>query len=414
VLLVLVDLAVGGSPVIAQQPRSDDARVRASVEAFWAAPDRKAREAAAAAIVRSGAEFEPVLQALAAGGRYSGAAETGVVVRSRRNSDGTEHLYALIVPESYDPGYRYPVRFFLHGGVSRPAWTKSDRWWDRSRRLAGDSVILVLPVSWSESKWWQRSQVENLSGILEALKATYNVDENRISLWGVSDGGTGVYFHAFTAPTPWASFLPSISSPGVLANPTIGVDGTMFVANLADQSLYIVNGELDPLYPSEGERPYVEMFRAAGANVVFRNKRGYGHNVDWWPEEAAAMERFANEHVRDPLPDRLVWVTDRTDGANRVHWLIIDELARRGQPGRVEVVKRGQTVQVSTSDVRRCRLLISPAEFDLSQPVRVVTNGVTSFDGVLDTNLETLLKWAASDLDRSMLFATEIEIRFED
>ena len=126
------------------------------------------------------------------------------------------------------------------------------------------------------------------------------------------------------------------------------------------------------------------------------------------------MERFANEHVRDPLPDRLVWVTDRTDGANRVHWLIIDELARRGQAGRVEVVKRGQTVQVSTSDVRRCRLLISPAEFDLSQPVRVVTNGVTSFDGVLDTNLETLLKWAASDLDRSMLFATEIEIRFED
>ena len=413
-LLVLVDLAVGGSPVIAQQPGSDDARVRASVEAFWVAPDRKAREAAAAAIVRSGAEFEPVLQALAAGGRYSGAAETGVVVRSRRNSDGTEHLYALIVPESYDPGYRYPVRFFLHGGVSRPAWKKSDRWWDRSRRLAGDSVILVLPVSWSESKWWQRSQVENLSGILEALKATYNVDENRISLWGVSDGGTGVYFHAFTAPTPWASFLPSISSPGVLANPTIGVDGTMFVANLADQSLYIVNGELDPLDPSEGERPYVEMFRAAGANVVFRNKRGYGHNVDWWPEEAAAMERFANEHVRDPLPDRLVWVTDRTDGANRVHWLIIDELARRGQAGRVEVVKRGQTVQVSTSDVRRCRLLISPAEFDLSQPVRVVTNGVTSFDGVLDTNLETLLKWAASDLDRSMLFATEIEIRFED
>jgi predicted esterase len=384
------------------------------MEAFWAAPDLKNREAAAAEILEMDAEFRTVFALLREGRPYSAEVESGVVVRARRNEDGTEHLYALIVPDSYDPTYLYPVRLFLHGGVSRPAWKKDDRWWDRSRQLAGDSVILVLPTSWGESRWWQLSQVENLTAILDELKAGYNVDENRISLWGISDGGTGVYFHGFTVPTPWASLLPLISSPGVLANPTIGVDGTMFVANLANKPLFIVNAELDHLYPAEGELPYIELFRQAGAKVVFRIKRGYGHNIDWWPEEAAAMERFANEQTRDPLPDRLVWETDRTDGRNRVHWLIVDELAQRSHPGRVTLVKRGQTVQVSTSDVRRYRLLISPEEFDLSRPVRVVTNGSTSFDGVVHSSLATLLKWAARDNDRTMLFAAEIEIRLED
>jgi predicted esterase len=405
---------MGTPPAIAQQLVPDQATIRATMETFWAAPDLKNREAAAAEIVELDAEFGTVFALLREGRPYSAEVESGVVVRDRRNEDGTEHLYALIVPDGYDPTYRYPVRLFLHGGVSRPAWKRGDRWWNRSRQLAGDSVILVLPTSWDESRWWHHSQVENLTAILDELKAGYNVDENRISLWGVSDGGTGVYFYGFTEPTPWASLLPLISSPGVLANPTIGVDATIFVANLANKPVYIVNAELDHLYPAEGELPYIELFRQAGAEVVFRIMRGYGHNIDWWPEEAAALERFADEQARDPLPDRLVWETDRTDRGNRVHWLIIDELARRGHPGRVELVKRGQTVEVSASDVRRFRLLISPDEFDLSRPVRVVTNGSTSFDGVVHSSLATLLKWAARDNDRTMLFGAEIEILLED
>jgi predicted esterase len=382
--------------------------------AFWDAPDLETRKAIAAEIADSGVEFETAFGLLREGRLYSTEVETGVVVRSRRNADGTEHLYALIVPDNYDPSRRYPVRFFLHGGVSRPAWKENDRWWERARRLASDSVILVLPTAWAESKWWQSSQAENLTGILDELKTVYNADENRISIWGVSDGGTGVYFFGFNAPTPWAALLPLISSPAVLANPANDAGGSVFVVNLANRPLFIVNAELDPLYPAREELSYVELFRQAGAEVVFRAKSGYGHNIDWWPEESEAMERFVEEHERDPLPDRLAWVTDRADRYNRVHWLGIDELAQEGRPGRVTVERTGQVVDVRTSDVRSFTLLISPDEFDLSRPIRLVTNGEASFDDIVHPSVGTLLKWAARDNDRTMLFAAEIVVKIED
>ena len=400
-------------PAIAQSVE-DLPEVRRAVQAFWDAPDMEKRQALAAQIVASGAEFETVLDLLQAGRPYSADVETGIVVRSRRNADGREHLYALIVPESYDPGWRYPVRFFLHGGVARPPWKENERWWERSRRLAGEELILVLPTAWAESRWWQAGQVENLAAILDELKADYNVDENRISLWGVSDGGTGAYFFGFNAPTPWASLLPLISSPAVLANPATGADGSLFVTNLVNTPLYIVNTEFDPLYAAAGERPYIEQFRQAGAEVVFRAKAGYGHNVDWWPEEAAHMERFVEEHERDPLPDRLVWETDRTDRYNRAYWLIVTELGGRGEPGGVTVERQGQVIQVRASDVRGYTLLISPDEFDLSRSIRIVTNGQVSFDGIVQPSVGTLLDWAARDNDRTMLFAAEIEVQVED
>ena len=34
-----------------------------------------------------------------------------------RTSDGTEHFFAVNVPDSYDPARRYQVRIQLHGGV---------------------------------------------------------------------------------------------------------------------------------------------------------------------------------------------------------------------------------------------------------------------------------------------------------
>ena len=48
----------------------------------------------------------------------------------------------------------------------------------------------------------------NLVEILDATKRAYNVDENRVVVSGVSDGGTGAYWVAMRETTPFASFLP--------------------------------------------------------------------------------------------------------------------------------------------------------------------------------------------------------------
>ena len=83
----------------------------------------------------------------------------------------------------------------------------------------------------------------------------------------------------------------------------------------------------------------------------------------------------------------------------------------RGKPsGRVDLVRRGNVVEASTQGVRAFTLLLSPSKFDFRQPVRVVANGRTVFDGKVEPSVATLMKWAARDNDRTMLFGAELGI----
>ena len=68
---------------------------------------------------------------------------------------------------------------------------------------------------------------------------------------------------------------------------------------------------------------------------------------------------------------------------------------------------------VDTSEVKGFTLLLSPSEIDFTAPVTVILNGQESQAAIVEESTETLLKWAQSDLDRSMLFTAELVIRLE-
>src|SRR4029077_20278154 len=84
--------------------------------------------------------------------------------------------------------------------------------------------------------------------------------------------------------------------------------------------------------------------------------------------------------------------------------------ARGGVPGRVDLTRAGNLITASTRGVAAFTLLLSPDQFDFAKPVKVVANGRTVFDGRIEKNLRTLLKYAASDNDRTMLFGAELHI----
>ena len=138
---------------------------------------------------------------------YSDQVPLGEHVLARTNSAGTEFPYMINIPQDYDPQRKWPVEFVLHGGVGRPKAAAGENFWQRSLdRIGQPGRITVVPLAWPEAVWWQDEQADNLVAILNRLKSTYNVDENQVSLTGISDGGTGAYFYAFKQPTQWASF----------------------------------------------------------------------------------------------------------------------------------------------------------------------------------------------------------------
>ena len=71
----------------------------------------------------------------------------------------------------------------------------------------------------------------------------------------------------------------------------------------------------------------------------------------------------------------------------------------------------GNTIEMKTKNVREFTLLLSPDQFDFSKPLKVFTNGLLSYEGMIQKNISTLLNWNEKDRDRTMLFAAELKIR---
>ena len=167
-----------------------------------------------------------------------------------------------------------------------------------------------------------------------------------------------------------------------------------------------------------------------------------GHDTAWWPEMREPFETFVRAHRRDPLPPALTWEATDRDVPSRAHWLVIDrvrqpiagdtmmkpdlnefsgsgpnhgkELFARTRPsGRVDLTRRGNRVDMRTRGVAELTLLLSPDAFDFSQPIVVSANGRIVFDRQVEPSLATLLKWAARDNDRTMLFAAELHVVVE-
>ena len=442
-------LAVGGllasAPARAQSPstnspRGNAARIETAFQKFWAT--RSPAEAARVVgdVVKSGITFDEALRRLKRGRTYT-AQETGVIKLNNRTDDGVEHFYAVNVPAGYDPSRRYTVRFQLHGGVDGRV-NNQPRGTGEIGNLAGAEQIYVLPYAWRDAPWWSDAQILNLNAIVDALKRTYNVDENRVVVAGVSDGGTGAYFVAMRETTPFSSFIPLNGFIMVLANDGMD-DGGLFPTNLLNKPMFVVNGGLDRLYPLSVVEPFTRHLMNGGVQVAYYPQPEGQHNTAWWPWIKGPFEEFVADHPRDPHPGKLTWET--ADLAhNRAHWLVIDKLgaqpddakqmldlngtqgafevvrlgitsvslfSRPKPSGRVDLVQTGNTVQASTKGIAAFTLLLSPDRFDFDQPIKVTANGRVVFEGRVERSIETLMKWAARDNDRTMLYAAELKVK---
>ena len=426
-------LVVAASVLVSAQPQPS--KLESALRVFWSAETLERRATAAAGVLASGASYEDLAGRLKAGRDYR-PARTGRI-NLPTGDRGLSLDNVLEVPADYVPTRAWPLRVALHGGVGRPAPGPDD---PPARALTNRIPItgeLVLhPRAWSGSEWWTFGQVENIAKLVDRVKHDYNVDESRIYVTGISDGGTGVYFLAMRAATLWAACLPLNGHPLVLANPDSGADGQLFPGNLVNCPLRAVNGGRDPLYPAASVAPMIAMFRRGGVPIEFQVYEEAGHDVSWWGEERPRYEQFLAGHRRSAHPERVSWATERTDRYNRFRWLVIDRLGMRGSDrpladvnrfeagngremtlfarprpsGRVDAVRRGNAFDVETRGVTAFTLLLSPDVIDFAAPVRVSVNGRVVHDAVVAKSRETLLAWAARDHDRTMLYAAEVKV----
>ena len=181
--------------------------------------------------------------------------------------------------------------------------------------------IIVYPTGWYQSPWWSEKQVNNLKYLVRRLKLEYNIDENNISLAGISDGGTGVVYQANKATTSWANFRAYISNPGGLVSLT---NSPIYFKNFINKAFLFINSEKDELFPPQ----FIESFLAEMENVDcsydYYLAKGYNHEISWLNYYKDTIHHFMKNNIRNPYPSKIFWQANNLM-YGRNHWVVIDK-----------------------------------------------------------------------------------------
>ena len=194
-----------------------------------------------------------------------------------QNEPGSRGGFSLYVPEYYTPERAWPLVMALHGGSGNGRgflWS-----WLRDARSRGAIVVAPTAVGSTWSLMGDDTDTPNLMRILEAVRARWNIDPEKMLLTGMSDGGTFCYVTGFDGASPFTHLAPVAATFHPL------------MAEMADAErlrglpVHIVHGQLDWMFPVQVARQTSQALSAAGAKVTYRELDDLSHT---YPREMNA------------------------------------------------------------------------------------------------------------------------------
>ena len=199
--------------------------------------------------------------------------------------------FSLFVPDTYDHARAWPLIVDLHGaGVTPLQQMLFDGTTDFAQR---DGYIVVTPMGFSTFGGWgplrgepkpvETADINAATGVkwathelseldamtlIEKVRATFNVDADRIYLMGHSMGGYGTFFLGAKHNTLWAGIAP-IAGGGV--GPTAPAEA------LRQVPVLVMHGAQDNVVRKESSRMAVRELQKVGAQHIYLEFPGLDH-----------------------------------------------------------------------------------------------------------------------------------------
>ena len=203
--------------------------------------------------------------------------------------DDRRGAFSLYVPEYYDESHAHPLIVALHGGSGNGRdflWT-----WLVEARTRGAILLSPSSVDRTWSLMGRDLDSGNLAAMVERISGRWNIDERKLLVTGMSDGGTFCYVSGLRSDSPFTHLAPSSAS----FHPLL-LEGTSR-ERLAGLPIYLMHGALDWMFPVDVARTANAALSAGGANVVYREIEDLSHTwprdenpriVDWFLGESSA------------------------------------------------------------------------------------------------------------------------------
>lgn len=337
----------------------------------------------------------------------------------------------------------YPLYIAMHGGGGCPA-PMNDSQWEQMKVYyqASVPVGLYVAVRGVSNDWNLHFRDESYplyDRLIENLLAFEGVDPNRVYLVGYSAGGDGVYQISARMPDRWAA-----------ANMSAGHHNGVSPVNLRNLPLLLQVGQVDGAYNRNKEtvKYAMQLDKLAAADqggyeheifVHYQKPHNYLDNhpkqvpqkilanpVEWLEKGTSeVVEKNTNAiawmstHVRNPLPDKIVWDLATQAGKrtckNQFYWLDIganDEKSLGCSTIVVKADKANNAIAVEKAG-NYLRLLITKRMFDLAKPIKVTIDGET-FSLAAKPRLDIMAQTLLDRGDRDYLFEAAILLKKQD
>ena len=323
--------------------------------------------------------------------------------------DGTDQPYAVYVPSRYDDGLQWPVVINLHGTSS-----------GRSPELVGQTYANHYTADENAAPLWAAERhgailvtphgrgITEFRGIgendvfcvLAAVRRRYNVDLDRISITGLSMGGTGSTEIALHHPGIFAAAAPvgaAYSFPWLAANGR-------------HLPFWCIGGEDDFNFHTGGKLA-AECMERLGYPARLDVRKGRGH-ADFLPEYYDRIVGWLVRHrvVRHP---RRYSFSAALPMYGQAYWTAIDAIE---QPGTIGTIRAGITGPnrhtLTTENLSGIAVLPDAELVDVTGAIQVHVDGRLSFEGAVTTEEEVLLskeagRWRAEIAPRRQRSLTD-------
>ncbi len=180
--------------------------------------------------------------------------------------------YGLFKPANYDPEKSYPLILYLHG--ANDTISRDIAWYHES--IQRDNPLFVLtPKCTNANQGWGNTWTDVHSPamvttlhVLDSLVSKYNIDKNRLYVFGISMGGFGVFSVLAKEPEKFAAGYA-----------ICGGSSEKVAKKLLNTPLWIFHGEVDDVVGVQYSRQIYREIKMEGGQVVrYTEYPGVKHN----------------------------------------------------------------------------------------------------------------------------------------
>ena len=446
---VAILVLLASMPAWAPRARADkQSDVRNAWDALFANPNRAASPEQISAVLQAVSNDAGKLRKLIAADVAYEDQRPGWQSHKTRVTDGKtayDVTFHVRIPKGYTPQKPWPLLLAMHGySGNGPSIGRF-----MERRLGGqlEKYIIVAPTMPGKDKWNGKPYQEQVHLVpLAWARRALNVDDDRIAISGISQGGHGAWHlvvmfpYLFSAAVPMAG-MPAFDGPLSMA--------TSYLENQQHVDVWAVWGAHDRSAP--GKLGVVDFNRMVAARLKkLSNRRfkgtelsGVGHGSIPLPAEFAAWLDPA-KHKRTVLPEQFTHMFHLAHHGRGYYLeapgttfnaaelkkpfrirspvprkLTRDEFVKAVQARnrrtrlwfRADLDRSKNALTVKARGIRRLRLYVMDGMFDLSRPV-IIRYWHGTWRGKIPVSPKCMLMHYAATRDQTALVVNELDLPF--